>query len=219
MGWSAICDALLNFWEVLKEKTWRRGEGVDKSIFSVTSYVDDPLERMCTNTKKLYWHFVNLKGIENLLEFINLYIVCANNKITFFESFPLLSPNRQRCNDPILFKCVLNISLFAIYHLLEFKISGLVIQASGFQSLKYFFRATIKFNCYLSRWHSKWHILHLTIRVKINIITNGIWPLLTNAKCVTDSFHIKARQVKIFVLKYCHVNDFTPWFGLSWLRF
>ncbi len=45
---------------------------------------------------------------------------------------------------------------------------------------------------YLSQWHSKWHILHLSIRVKINMITNGIWPLLTNAKCVilnvTDSF-------------------------------
>jgi hypothetical protein len=34
--------------------------------------------------------------------------------------------------------------------------------------------------------------LHLSIRVKINMITHGIWPLLTNAKCVilnvTDSF-------------------------------
>ncbi len=40
----AICDALLNFWEVPKEKTWRRGGGgLKKSIFTVTSYVDDPL--------------------------------------------------------------------------------------------------------------------------------------------------------------------------------
>ncbi len=43
----------------------------------------------------------------------------------------------------------------------------------------------------MSPWHSKWHILHLSIRVKTNIITNGIWTLLTNAKCVilnvTDS--------------------------------
>jgi hypothetical protein len=43
----------------------------------------------------------------------------------------------------------------------------------------------------MSPWHSKWHILHLLIRVKINMISNGIWPLLTNAKCVilnvTDS--------------------------------
>jgi hypothetical protein len=36
----------------------------------------------------------------------------------------------------------------------------------------------------LSPWQSKWHILHLSIRVKINLITHGIWLLLTNAKCV-----------------------------------
>jgi hypothetical protein len=48
---------------------------------------------------------------------------------------------------------------------------------------------------YLSPWHSKWHILHLSIRVKINMITYGIWPLLTNAKCVilnvTDLYFIR----------------------------
>ncbi len=45
---------------------------------------------------------------------------------------------------------------------------------------------------YMSPWHSKWHIFHLSIRVKINLITHGIWSLLTNAKCVilnvTDSY-------------------------------
>ncbi len=39
---SAICDALLNFRKVPKEKTSHRG--LKKSIFTVTSYVDDPLE-------------------------------------------------------------------------------------------------------------------------------------------------------------------------------
>jgi hypothetical protein len=48
---------------------------------------------------------------------------------------------------------------------------------------------------YLSPWHSKWHILHLAIRVKINMIIHGIWSLLTTAKCVilnvTDSFETR----------------------------
>ncbi len=43
----------------------------------------------------------------------------------------------------------------------------------------------------MSPWHSKWHILHLSIRVKINMIIHGTWPLFTKAKCVilkvTDS--------------------------------
>jgi hypothetical protein len=30
---------------------------------------------------------------------------------------------------------------------------------------------------YMSPWHLKWHILHLSIRVKINLTTHRIWPL------------------------------------------
>ncbi len=49
-------------------------------------------------------------------------------------------------------------------------------------------------NKHLSPWHSKWHILHLSIRFKINMNTLEIWPLLTNAKCVilnvTDSIYL-----------------------------
>jgi hypothetical protein len=43
---SAFCDALLNFWEVSKEKSWHRMEGggwLKKSIFTVTSFVNGPL--------------------------------------------------------------------------------------------------------------------------------------------------------------------------------
>jgi hypothetical protein len=35
-----IRDALLNFYEVSKEKNVTKGGGVEKSIFTVTSYVD-----------------------------------------------------------------------------------------------------------------------------------------------------------------------------------
>ncbi len=41
-GGSAICDVLLNFWEVSEEKNVTSKKNVKKSIFTVTSYVDDP---------------------------------------------------------------------------------------------------------------------------------------------------------------------------------
>ncbi len=64
--------------------------------------------------------------------------------------------------------------------------------------MRYFFKTNEFLRFYLkniskkmSPLHSKWHILHLSIRVKINMIIYEISPLLTSAKCVilnvTDS--------------------------------
>ncbi len=40
LGGSEVCDTLLNFYEVSKKRTCSGG-GVEKSIFTVTSFVDD----------------------------------------------------------------------------------------------------------------------------------------------------------------------------------
>ncbi len=63
----------------------------------------------------------------------------------------------------------------------------------------------------MSPWHSKWHILHFSIKINFHVCSYWFSPLLINAKCVilnvTDSFKKNTSEHdKRVVRKRCYYH-------------